>query len=1073
MLLRARLVVLLAAVLAPAVARAADVGEACKSDGECVVGTFCGETNVCQKLERTKNVIPFYFHRPGEYGHRHIPILLYFSTWDKHEANRVQLPLVIRHTNKDTQTSTTVFPLLFTSAVETPEATKFRIWPFVFGAKYRPYGGQAAIIPLFWWSHDHDKHWVVIPPLLSGGKRDDKEDLTEGVFALAGYYRQHGDDTWRVLFPVLWEHEKGKDRTLVAPLIWSHSDGERHATVIFPFIWESADPSRQLSQIYILPVFGHRSDDKRTVDVFAPLFTHWKTRDDYSRGIIFLPFAWARDPAGSTTTLFPIYWRFHDNAREATSQLLFPIAGYHTHRGAAGGFIGPVYGWRSHNGSGGWGAGIAPILMFGKNGARSHALVLPIFARTHDADAGTTTTAVGPLYVRTTPDGGDGGVFPIVFAGRHGDDSYATVPPIYWHKGDASGATDVVGPLYVKHGERGWAFGLAPLLFAGNLDGKSHQVVFPIFWHWSDPRNNASRLVVGPYYHRRDGDETADVFFPLLYLRKSPDDGFGLWPIGGWVREKGVDTTVIFPFAYQTNRDKHSRTSMFFPLLTIHDSPSWSVKVFFPIIWRVRDRDETNTAVIPFYLGGRGPGFDWDATFPFFVQTRTSIARTTVFGPIWYRKRKDGGGTTGIFPLFAWGKKVEGDKSGFWFGMPGLYVDDSKITGKGHFWTLNIFRSHDDKGYKAGFIPLMFAWRRGTASKVLTPIYYRQADSARDYSLDVFTLFYWGHEGPRAKQFGFFPLVMEKTHADGTWWAEVFPFFAAVHRNDGATVLTLLGGYRRDALGSRAYIGPFYWRNDRKQKTFAIFPIAYFGHNKESDRTTSLVLPLYFDTRAADGKEVQAYTPAIWRFKTVESSTTIGLPLFFDVNRFAESRTTALLPIVMRNRTEIDKSTAYTLPFLLTWWKSPDGARRNSDFVVFPIVWRYYGGPERTTNIVAPFVWDFRRGGARTTIVFPIAARWKRPEWDNYLFPLVYYKKGLGVKTGSWYVNVFPLVTVGRPRKKDLEWYFLEGLFGYSRTGRNRNLRLFWVLDFQLQPLRANELSGILGSTPPEARELF
>ena len=105
-------------------------------------------------------------------------------------------------------------------------------------------------------------------------------------------------------------------------------------------------------------------------------------------------------------------------------------------------------------------------------------------------------------------------------------------------------------------------------------------------------------------------------------------------------------------------------------------------------------------------------------------------------------------------------------------------------------------------------------------------------------------------------------------------------------------------------------------------------------------------------------------------------------------------------------------------------------------------------------------------------MVFPLFAHWHRHDRDHTLVLNVYYGKGSGEQAGTWHLDVFPLVQVGRPRKHDIEWYFLEGLFGYSRQGRNRNLRLFWVLDFALEPVPSSNLSWF-GSTSTESRELF
>ena len=1090
-------------------ARAADVGQPCRSDNECVVGSICGDAHVCVALPKKKSIIPFYFSLAGPSGYRHIPPLLYFHSWDKHRDLRLQVPLFAWRHDRDRNRTTTVVPLLFSSFSRAPDATKFRLWPIVFAAKFHPAGGQAAVLPLFWWQRRNEHTWFVAPLLLSGGQRDDINDITEAVIGLVGYYRRHGDfDTWRIVAPLFFDHKTRDTHTLVAPLTWWRHTPGHDAGVIFPILWQVHDEPTGYSHTLALPLFDweserrghqqrvvsllftwqrddliglhqfllyappifHRSDRKRTVDVVPPLFTRWATRDDGSSGLIAGPLVAASDPRGSTTALVPIYWRFHDRLHDATTHILFPIGAWHHHTGARGGFLGPLYGWSSSNGAGGWGFGLAPLVMFGRRGARSHALVLPLFAHVTDARAGTSTTAIGPLYWRTTRDGADGGVFPLVFAGRHASGSYALVPPIFWHRSDARSTTDLIGPLYVTHGKRGWAFGLIPLLFAGNLDGHAHQVVFPLVWHFADAAHRRDRLLVGPYWHRRDGDETADALFPLFYLRRAPADGFGLWPLGGWRRKDGVSTTVVFPFVHQSNARTHARTTMIFPLLALHDSPRYSVRVLFPFFWRVHDGAETDTALFPLYFRARAPDHGWDGLFPLFVHAYTRTARTTVVGPFWYRARTDGGRGAGLFPLAAYGKKVGKDgKIVRWFGMPGVFADRNDYAGTSHVWAGPFFHFTQPDGYTSGLVPLVFAWRRGTASKVLSPLFYRQADAARDYALNVLGPFYVGHEG-HGHQFGLFPLLMASTHGDGTWRAGVLPLFYGARRHDGSTLLTLLGGYSSYPGGRRVYVGPLYFRHDDKVHSGALFPIAYFGRNQVTGGRTDMVLPLYFDARGGDGRQLQAYTPLVWRYHNVESSTILGLPLFFDVHRYHESRLTGLLPLFMRSRSEVTRTTSWMIPPLLAWWRTPDDKRQGTDAVVFPLVWRF-GGRDSST-VVFPLVWDFKRGESRTTVFAPFGAHWRRADGDHTLALNVYYRKGLGPRAGSWYLDVFPLFQVGRPRRHDIEWYFLEGLFGYSRQGRNRNLRLFWVLDFQLQPVPSSNLSWF-GSTPPEARTLF
>jgi hypothetical protein len=314
-----------------------------------------------------------------------------------------------------------------------------------------------------------------------------------------------------------------------------------------------------------------------------------------------------------------------------------------------------------------------------------------------------------------------------------------------------------------------------------------------------------------------------------------------------------------------------------------------------------------------------------------------------------------------------------------------------------------------------------------------------------------------------------FPLVFASTHQDGTWSAGVFPLFYAKRRTDGSTLATLLGGYSTSAAGLRLYVGPVYYRHEGDVTAGGFLPLIYHQHNAATGARVSFGLPLYFEDRVGDGREIAAYSPLVWRYHTVESTTLVGLPLFFDINRFAESRTTGLLPLFVRSHSEIDHATSWLVPPILSWWRH-SSVDHSTDAVFFPLVWRF-GGKDPTT-IVAPFVWDFVRGESRTTVFFPFGAYWHRKDANHLLLPLVYYKTGLGKQQGSWYLNVFPVFTVGRPRKQDIEWYFLEGLFGYSRQGRNRNLRLLWVLDFKLEPVPASNLSWF-GSTPTSARELF
>ncbi len=336
--------------------------------------------------------------------------------------------------------------------------------------------------------------------------------------------------------------------------------------------------------------------------------------------------------------------------------------------------------------------------------------------------------------------------------------------------------------------------------------------------------------------------------------------------------------------------------------------------------------------------------------------------------------------------------------------MPGVYADHNEFLGTSHAWVLNFFHFTRPEGYTTGFIPIAFAWRRGTESKVLTPIYYRQTDSARDYSLDVFTLFFAGHEGKSWKA-GIFPIFLAAHDSDGSWRSGLFPLFYASRGRDHATLATLLGGFSLTPSGKRIYVGPIYYRNDAEVTSAAVFPLLYFGKNHTSNSSTAFVLPLFLDIRRSEDHQLAAYSPLIWRYHSVEATTTIGLPLYFDVNRFGESRTTGLLPLFLRNRSEVAHDTAYAIPALLTWWRTRDDHSKN-DAVVFPLFWHF--GGKNSTTVFAPFVWDFKRGESRTTVAFPLYAHWHRPDGDGTIVLNVYYGKGTGDRAGAWNFRLLP-----------------------------------------------------------------
>jgi len=1083
---------------ARAESKSVPVGGACQSDAQCVLGSICTD-GVCTALPKERRILPFYWHRPGESGSLHLPILLYFSTWDRESKVQVQVPFFARTQNFAERSSTTIVP------------------PLLFWAgTYEGRGAQVGWMPFFYWQKKGPQKWLVIPPLGSGGQRNEQQDLTEAVIALVGYYRRHHDDTWSVFFPLVWNHATRTSRsTFVLPLGYFHKDEKKSTDVFFPLVWHFANHELGTRHLLVLPLFDfdsdrfgrrqllispvaawerndaaklrqlvlfapplfHRRDALRDIDVAPPLFVRWRVHDDGSRGVIAFPFVHAADPEGSTTALFPVFWRFWDRKTNAETDLLLPLVGVHKSPTTTGAFVGPVYGWRTKpspsNPEGGWGGGVAPLAMFGRRGARSHALVLPpLFERFSDAAAGSSTTLVGPVFAhaRAHGSGWDAGLFPLLWFGSGEGRGYALLPPVFYYRATRTSSTTVVGPVVVRSFRDGWSAGLWPLAFFGHRGDRSHQVLLPpLFVRVASPTTD--RLLVGPFYHGRDGERRVDALFPLFYLRRAPHDGLLVGPLVGWRSTATAETVVVGPYVYRRNDETGARTHALFPLFIKHDAPDYHVVVQFPFFWRVHDGKEIDTTIFPLYFRVRSPERQIDSV-PLLgiLHANTTVASTTIAGPFWWRARRDGGRQAGLFPLFAYGRVQKDERSSSWLGMPGAFWMRNDFNGTEKLWATLFFREKHEGGWTAGLIPLVFAWKRGTATKVVTPIYYRQADAAADYALDVLGPIWWGHTAEQ-KRFGLFPLTFARWKPDGTFATGLFPLFYWQKKHLGSVFATLVFGWSTYATGWRAYAGPLYFRRDAERSSTALLPIFYHSRNHVTGGSTSFLLPLWLDLRGADGRQLQEYTPLVWRFHSVERSVIVGLPLFVDIHNFHESRSTTFLPLFVRHTTEVEKYTEWVFPPILTWVRKHHDEEHATDFALFPLIWRF--GGTNSTTVVAPLFWDFKRGGSRTTVLFPLFARWTREEADHLLFLNMYYRRGKGpFKEGSWYVDVFPLAEFGRPRKHDVTWKVLEGLFGYSRLGRNRILHLFWFIDIALEPAPASSLSW-WSSTPPSARTEF
>jgi hypothetical protein len=94
----------------------------------------------------------------------------------------------------------------------------------------------------------------------------------------------------------------------------------------------------------------------------------------------------------------------------------------------------------------------------------------------------------------------------------------------------------------------------------------------------------------------------------------------------------------------------------------------------------------------------------------------------------------------------------------------------------------------------------------------------------------------------------------------------------------------------------------------------------------------------------------------------------------------------------------------------------------------------------------------------------------RRPGFDaSYVFPNIYYRKGLGAEAGTSHLFVFPFWESEVKRQGDYMWETLLGLVGWERIGRNRFLKLLFI-PFELEAAPAAKTAWY-GKPPARARE--
>ena len=732
----------------------------------------------------------------------------------------------------------------------------------------------------------------------------------------------------------------------------------------------------------------------------------------------------------------------------------------------------------------GYSAGLFPLLFWGNKPSGSHAVVFPLFW--HFASETESTTTLVPLFYWHRDRDGYAFGTPLLFMGNDRGDSYAIQFPLIWHfASERRGTSTTVVPVGYYHKDPdGWSMGvgpLVPLLFARSGKTRSHFALVPLIWHFADRTADRTTTVVGPYWHRRWGNETTDGLFPLLYYRRgarpggSDETSFTLFPLVHYRRDaqtsvfvtplgasaRGPERSGGFLGPYFWYDDKE-RSLRFIPFLHIDvtdhatgertrqyglwfqvDAPRNSARALIPLFARYTNEQETGTWVLPtFFRMRRNNGDRVDALLPLYWRSAFGDRRTTQVGPY---LRPDSAGRAQLRLRAA--VLLRAQSGAHHHGHPTAADGPARRKQRRESLAVELPlrpqarpRQQPDHGVSA---VLVVQERRpapprsGSRCTGTSPT--RTENRSWTY---VAPLAFWSRSGTWRTR-GILTAWYTRDSASGYASQAFLPLFYQASGPDHFALLTLLGGYRRSGPSRLWYATPLVWSTDSPTSSFSmVFPLWFRRTDKMAETTTTVAPPPFlYVSRTTPATRFQTTLGVYWHYRDIASSTRVVLPLFYDVHEYQVSRTTAVFPLFVRHHIAAEERHLLGVAVLLQPHQ-PDlqhhvrvsagvraavlghQARRQS----------HDGGAAAVLQVAASEL-PVDAGGS---VLLPPG----RPAPD-----------GTPDGTDHRFVGVvLPVYESAVKRPGDFMWRLLLGLVGGERIGHHRYLRLFWFFDVELEP---------------------
>jgi hypothetical protein len=374
---------------------------------------------------------------------------------DEGEVRRLLIPPLLLVERSANRATTVLFPLFYRD--RRGDASALLIPPYY---RYRSPTTQAdAVFPVFFhWrgARDDGGTWGtdVVPPFYhhSWRGRGELHGRAVGLAPLFFYGESFGEDG-----------SLHREHLIIPPLLTVHTWRPEHAfTLAGPFFY---DRLRNDTDWGLAPIVFGGNNAHGNYAVIPPLLTYHRYNRDEDRSLTVVgPFWTTSSPDSFSVNLAPVFFHRHDRTSSRTSilPLLHLAAGensrtvitplfYYGRQGESSTFVSWLY--QNHRGRTNWDA-VAPFFFSSREpatGAHTEAL-LPLFY--HRATLNTNTWWVAPT-VHYEREGRDWffNIYPLVFTGRTGARTHAVLGPLYARFTNAETGSDLmmVTPLFWRY----------------------------------------------------------------------------------------------------------------------------------------------------------------------------------------------------------------------------------------------------------------------------------------------------------------------------------------------------------------------------------------------------------------------------------------------------------------------------------------------------------------------------------------------------------------------------------------------------------------------------------------------